>query len=84
LVNKKAVDDVVSVASGLVPQLASILTAHKDNCDIIKEVCQAFRSLTLDDDPRVPFCKAHDHAKMIVLEAEALELLLDIAKSKLS
>lgn len=49
----------------------------------MKEVCQTFKVLTLDDDPRVPFGKAHDHAKMIVTEAEALELLLDVAKSRL-
>lgn len=62
--------------------LAQILINHEDNGDIVKEVCQAMRTLTLDDDPRVPFGKAHDHAKMIVTEANALELLLKVANGK--
>ena len=62
--------------------MADVLKTHQSDAAIVKEVCQMFRTLTLDDDPRVPFGKAHDHAKMIVTEAEALELLLDVAKSK--
>lgn len=57
-----------------------MLKTHKKNASIVKEVCQVLRTLTLDDDPRVPFGKAHDHAKLIVLEANALDLLLDVAK----
>lgn len=55
---------------------------HERNGAIVREACQLYKTLTLDDDPRVPFGKAHDHAKMIVTEAEALELLLDISKSR--
>ena len=66
----------------LIQKLAKVLQNFKTQGPIVKEVCQLFRVLTLDDDPRVPFGKAHDHAKMIVTEAEALELLLDVAKSE--
>ena len=55
---------------------------HQSDGALVREACQLYKTFTLDDDPRVPFGKAHDHAKMIVMEAEALELLLDIAKSK--
>ncbi|XP_067932090.1 armadillo repeat-containing protein 6-like [Watersipora subatra] len=69
------------VSKGVVPLLAGVLRTHKTDEAIVREVCQTFRTLTLDDDPRVPFGKAHDHAKMIVTEAGALELLLDVALS---
>lgn len=40
---------------------------------LIKQVCLVFRCLILDDDVRVEFGKAHDHAKLI-----AVELLTDL------
>lgn len=40
----------------------------RDEVDIIKNVCTCFRFLILDDDIRVEFGKAHDHARMIAQE----------------
>lgn len=64
--------------------LSEAMTNHRTSCPVVSEICRAFRNLTLDDDPRVPFGKAHDHAKMIVTDAGALELLLDVAKGMYS
>lgn len=41
------------------------------------EVARFVRALILDDDIRVPFGKAHEHAKHIVTEGKALKRLLD-------
>jgi hypothetical protein len=45
----------------------------------VKLICCALRTLTLDDDVRVPFGKAHNHAKLIVTEAGALKKLLELS-----
>lgn len=58
------------------------LLYHKDNAAVVKEICYALRVLTYDDDPRVPFGKAHDHAKTIVTEANALKKILNICKGR--
>lgn len=68
------------VGQGLITNLTEVLETHKDNPVIVKEVCAALRVLTNDDDIRVPFGKAHDHAKMIVTEANALSKILRICK----
>ena len=68
------------INGGLIPILMSTLDAHKDSAEVVREVCFALRVLTFDDDPRVPFGKAHDHAKMIVTEADALRKILGISK----
>ena len=68
------------VSADLVPVLIKVLETHKDNASIVKEVCFALRVLTFDDDIRVPFGKAHEHAKMIVTEADALSKILGICK----
>ena len=70
-------------AKDVVKRIAEVLRDHKQHGDVVTEACVLVRTLTLDDDPRVPFSKAHDHAKMIVTEANALDLLLEIAKSML-
>ncbi|XP_013381017.1 armadillo repeat-containing protein 6 [Lingula anatina] len=65
------------VEQNLISVLISVLTAHQKSAGIVKEVCFALRVLTFDDDPRVPFGKAHEHAKMIVAEANALKVILE-------
>jgi hypothetical protein len=68
------------VAEGLIPALMSALEEHKDSAEVVRETCHALRTLTFDDDPRVPFGKAHEHAKMIVTEADALRKILAVSK----
>lgn len=50
----------------LVKHLKPLLAS--ENADIIKNVCTCFRYLILDDDIRVEFGKAHEHARMIASE----------------
>jgi armadillo repeat-containing protein 6 len=40
----------------------------RDEIEIIKNVCTCFRFLILDDDIRVEFGKAHEHARLIATE----------------
>lgn len=42
---------------------------------VLKETCAVFRSLILDDDVRVEFSKAHEHARAI-----AVEVLITLTK----
>lgn len=55
------------------------LLSHDQDC-IIKYVCQLFRCLILDDDIRVEFGKAHEHAKIIasLVLTELTKLLISI------
>ena len=70
------------INSGLIPILMNALESHKDKAELVKEVCFCLRVLTFDDDPRVPFGKAHEHAKMIVTEADALRKILNICQGE--
>ncbi|XP_032804250.1 armadillo repeat-containing protein 6 [Petromyzon marinus] len=47
----------------------------------VREACAALRVMTFDDDIRVPFGQAHDHAKMIVLENSGLKVLVEASKA---
>jgi len=49
--------------------------ASADSPSTTKEACGVLRSLTLDDDVRVQFGKAHEHTKLIVTEHSGLERL---------
>lgn len=42
---------------------------------VLRETCSLFRHLILDDDVRIEFSKAHDHARTI-----AAEVLVDLTK----
>lgn len=44
---------------------------RSDNADVVRRMCTVFRCLILDDDVRVEFGKAHDHAKAIASEVLA-------------
>lgn len=57
----------------LVKHLKPLLLS--DEPDIVKNVCTCFRYLILDDDIRVEFGKAHEHARMI-----ASECLVDLTQ----
>lgn len=50
------------------------LVGH-DESEVVKNVCALFRYLILDDDIRVEFGKAHEHARTL-----AVETLTDITK----
>lgn len=50
----------------LVKHLKPLLS--RDEKEIIRNVCTCFRYLILDDDIRVEFGKAHDHARLIASE----------------
>ena len=44
------------------------------------QVARIWQSLVQDDDIRVPFGKAHDHAREIVEEHDAISKLLELLK----
>ena len=53
-----------------------------DNPEVIRNVCSVLRHLILDDDIRVEFGKAHEHARIIAIEVlEQLTKLLPSTKS---
>lgn len=70
------------VAQGIVGILTKVLKERRADGDVVKGACSLLKSLTLDDDVRVPFGKSHDHAKLIVDEADGLRLLLELAKGR--
>ncbi|KAM8961028.1 armadillo repeat-containing protein 6 [Pelodytes ibericus] len=69
------------VKLGILRYLAAAITNHGADPDVVRESCSALKIMTFDDDIRVPFGHAHDHAKMIVLEHEGLKLLIQAAKA---
>lgn len=64
----------------LIEKLASILKTQGSQANIVMVTCQTLQVLTFDDDIRVPFGQAHEHAKMIVTEGNALKLIIDLCK----
>lgn len=65
--------------ANIVKQLKPFL--QRDEPDVVKELCIVLRSLILDDDIRVEFGKAHEHARM--LAADFLVELANLLKSKI-
>ena len=53
---------------------------HILRAGVLVAVTSTISALILDDDIRVPFGKAHEHAKTIVTEGQALKLLLNAMK----
>lgn len=54
------------VKAGVLPLLTgSAIAGHSHCADVVRGACGALRVMTFDDDIRVPFGHAHDHAKMI-------------------
>lgn len=68
------------VGKDLIRLLSGLLQSQQSDPELVKEVCFALRVLTFDDDIRVPFGKAHEHAKMIVTEGDALKAILKICE----
>lgn len=71
------------VKNGLIKELVRVLTSNRKSPSIVKEVSYGLRVLTQDDDIRVPFGAAHENAKQIVIEGDALKELLLICSGKL-
>ncbi|XP_077187765.1 armadillo repeat-containing protein 6 [Paroedura picta] len=68
------------VKGGVLQLLAGAIVRHGDCADVVREACSGLRIMTFDDDIRVPFGHAHDHAKMIVVEHDGLRILIEAAK----
>uniref|UniRef100_A0A8D0L7W2 Armadillo repeat containing 6 n=1 Tax=Sphenodon punctatus TaxID=8508 RepID=A0A8D0L7W2_SPHPU len=69
------------VKGGVLPLLTGAIIRHGDSANMVREACSALRIMTFDDDIRVAFGHAHDHAKMIVLEHDGLKVLIEAAKA---
>ncbi len=70
--------------AGILPLLTGAATQHSGCAELVKDVSAALRVMTFDDDVRVTFGHAHEHAKMIVLEHSGLKVLVEAAKGKVS
>ena len=68
------------VKAGMLALLSEAIKHHTGHPEVVREACAALRVMTFDDDIRVPFGHAHEHAKMIVLEHSGLKVLLGAAK----
>jgi len=68
------------VKQDLIKELVRVLTTNQSSAGIVKEVASGLRALTQDDDLRVPFGSAHENAKQIVMEGDALRQLIEICK----
>ncbi|XP_026633522.1 armadillo repeat-containing protein 6 isoform X2 [Microtus ochrogaster] len=69
------------VKAGVLPLLTAAITQHGQHADVVREACWALRVMTFDDDIRVPFGHAHEHAKMIVQENRGLKVLIEAARA---
>ncbi|KAI4881701.1 hypothetical protein NFI96_031356, partial [Prochilodus magdalenae] len=69
------------VKAGVLALLTRAITQHVERSEVVKEACAALRVMTFDDDVRVPFGHAHEHAKMIVLEQNGLKVIVEAAKA---
>uniref|UniRef100_A0A8I5TQ16 Armadillo repeat-containing protein 6 n=1 Tax=Pongo abelii TaxID=9601 RepID=A0A8I5TQ16_PONAB len=69
------------VKAGVLPLLTGAITHHGHHADVVREACCALRVMTFDDDIRVPFGHAHNHAKMIVQENKGLKVLIEATKA---
>ncbi|KAM8851159.1 armadillo repeat-containing protein 6 [Spinachia spinachia] len=68
------------VKGGVVPLLTGAITEHTECAELVKEASAALRVMVFDDDVRVAFGNAHEHAKIIVLEHNGLKVLINAAK----
>jgi len=58
-----------------------VLTTHVETPAAVKQAAHCLRSLVLDDDVRVAFGKAHDHAKLIVNEHNGFMAIMSALKA---
>eukprot|EP00045_Choanoeca_perplexa_P010669 m.109707 g.109707 ORF g.109707 m.109707 type:complete len:502 (+) comp15351_c1_seq4:878-2383(+) len=69
------------VVEGVVTLLLHVLTTHVETPAAVKQAAHCLRSLVLDDDVRVAFGKAHDHAKLIVNEHNGFNAIMAALKA---
>ncbi|XP_051943188.1 armadillo repeat-containing protein 6 isoform X1 [Hippocampus zosterae] len=69
------------VKAGVLPLLTNAIKQHSGCAEVVKEASGALRIMTFDDDIRVTFGQAHEHAKMIVLQHNGLKVLIESAKA---
>ncbi|XP_014209570.1 armadillo repeat-containing protein 6 homolog [Copidosoma floridanum] len=68
--------------AGILDDLKSILAERDASIAVVKEVCVVLRALTLDDDLRHDFGKAHEHATAIARQTlQTLTALLSTYKT---
>lgn len=67
------------VNMGLTTLLVSALKENNENSVIVHKACAVIRALVKDDDIRVEFGKFHEHARQLVEDGKALEVLLSLA-----
>lgn len=72
------------IKGGVLPLLIGAIKLHCGCAELVKEVSTALRVMTFDDDVRVTFGHAHEHARMIVLEQNGLKVLIETAKAHLN
>ncbi|TKS79952.1 Armadillo repeat-containing protein 6 [Collichthys lucidus] len=69
------------VKGGVLPLMTGALKQHSGCAELVKEASAALRVMTFDDDVRVTFGHAHEHAKSIVLEHNGLKIIIEAAKA---
>lgn len=66
------------VDKGAIALVMDALAAHHSDVNVVVQACGVLRAFTLDDDMRIEFGKAHEHAKLIVTEHSGLKVLADL------
>lgn len=69
------------VAAGVIESSLSAAEKHAASPAVVVAAMQCLRALTRDDDPRVPFGKATEHAKMIADDADGLKRILVVLQA---
>ncbi|XP_059915421.1 armadillo repeat-containing protein 6 [Gadus macrocephalus] len=69
------------VKGGVLPLLTGAISRNTECGELVKEACATLRYMTFDDDIRVAFGNAHEHAKMIVQDHNALKIITAAAKA---
>lgn len=68
--------------AGIVKRLYKILNEENMPCVVIKAACAVVRALVQDDDLRVQYGKAHEHARLLALSC--LDTICTLFKSQVS
>ncbi|KAG8229405.1 hypothetical protein J437_LFUL000926 [Ladona fulva] len=67
--------------AGIAELLVGILSKESSPANLVQEVCKVCRALVQDDDIRVPYGKAHDHARILAGNCNALVVLTKLLSS---
>lgn len=69
------------VVEGLIELCLAAAEARPSSAEVVAQATMCLRSLTKDDDPRVPFGKGNEHTKMICTEYHGLDRLLKVVQA---